>query len=295
MSGVDIFVATSDANSLISLFGITNSYSNEANLIFDNKGFGLSFFTADDQAMIVFQSLEEQLLAYQFLGEEKKYIGVSLKKCYTTLRSVAGKSVTQIYKMIDDDDALYIKPESTLSKDGADCIRTIDLEIDTRESPDIDPDDKYVKLSTSDFSSLCGSLNKQECKTIKFTILDGTLIIKGYNAGKKCASARSFKYNSIDTDDSNGDNYVDDEEDEDPTPIKRGKFSIIVKKNKNKKNDCSVFTTIDKLKPLNKINNLCKNGIIYVYVSTSKKMIILKTKVGQIGTLKIYLRDANES
>jgi hypothetical protein len=245
MSNVDIFVSTSDVTSLISLFGITNAYRSEANLIFNNAGFGLKFFTADDQAMITFDSPEEQLLSYQCVGDEAKYIGVNLKKCYITLRGISSKSATHLYRMVDDDEALYIKHEGTLSKDGADCIRTINLEIDTRESPNIDPDDKYIKLCSSDFAALCGSLNKQECKTVKFSIIDNTLIIKGYNSSKKCTSARSFRPNCLDSEDANEDvaNYEDDE-DEDPKPIKRGKFSIIVKK-KKKVNDYSVTTTIE--------------------------------------------------
>lgn len=291
----DIFIATNDVTSLVSLFSTANGYETEANLSFSKRGFGLRFSTSDDLAMIDFESDEYNLLGYYYgKGNDISYIGVCLKKCYTMLRSVPAKSVGQVYKMSDDDD-LYVNSEGSSSKDGASKIPTINLPIDTTAPPLIGPDDEYIKVNTSDFANMCTSISKVDCKTIRFTIKGLALIVQGFNDKSECMCAYSYR--------NSGPNDEEEEEeipleDTGPSKVKKGKLTIVIHR-KTPDDQNSVETTIDKLKPLSKINNLCKNGIVYVYVykriveGKCKKIIAIRTNVNQLGPFTVYLKDSS--
>jgi len=292
-SKTTVFVSTNDVPSLIILFGITGNLKPEANLYFDKNRFGMHFSTDDNMAMIEFESNEKQLLNYYYDDSvlKRTYIGVCLKVCYMMLRSIPAKSVGQIYK-VERDEELYLNCEGSTSYDGASKIHTINLPVDVIEPPQIRDTDVYVKVNNSDFSNMCSAFIKSDCKRIKFTIRKNVLYIRGFNEYGECRSARSFRNSSPNEEET--DDIIDDCE---PTKVKKGKLSITIKK-KIPSDQYSVETTIDKLKPLTKINSLCKNGIVYVYVCEQEgsdkreNIIILKTNVGQIGTFGVYLRDA---
>lgn len=290
-----IFISTSDVPSLVTLFGIANGFDPEANLRFDKNGFGLNYSTIDNMAMVEFESRGDQLSNYYYDDNCKlrTYIGVGLKSCYTMLKSIPAKAVGQIYK-IEDDDELYVNCEGSTSKDGASKIHTINLSVDDTEPPQIRDSDVYIKVNTSDFSNMCSAFIKSACKTIKFTTRKNVLYIRGFDEYGECRSAHSFRNSGPNEEES--DDIVDDNN---AIKIKKGKLNIAIKK-KIPSDQYSVETTIDKLKPLAKINNLCKNGIVYVYVCKQEgidkreNIIVLKTNVGQIGTFKVYLRDTTQ-
>lgn len=293
-SGTDIFASTSDVASLVTLFGIASGYKAETHLFFDKHGFGMRYATEDNFAMIVFSSEEFQLLNYYYNNKKEiSYIGVHLKTCYTMLRSIPAKSVGQIYK-IDGDDDLYVNPEGSSTKDGASKIPTINLTVDAIEPPIIRNTDRYVKVNTADFSNICSSFTKVNCKRIVFTLRKNTLDIKGFNDKNECRSAVQFRNSSPNDAEDEDSEIIDDST---SSHIKRGKINVVVRK-KIPSDQYSSETTIDKLKPLTKINNLCKNGIVYVYVcnktsDTDKRenITILKVNVGQVGAFELYLRD----
>lgn len=290
----DIFISTNDVSSLVSLFSIASGYDIEANLKFEREGFGLSFSTSDNLAMIDFYSSEDKLLGYYYEDLNPiKYIGVSLKKCYAMLRGIPAKSVGQIYKTNDDED-LYVNPEGSSTSEGANKIPTINLPISTIDPPTISPEEKYIKVNTLDFASMCNSISKADCKTIRFSIVGKFLHVKGFDDKNECMSAKSFS--NAGPNDSYENEVVNC--DNQSLKVKKGKFNIIIHK-KPFTEQFFVETTIDKLKPLSKINNQCKNGIIYVYVCKETiepkqdKFIALKVNTGQIGVIYIYLRDSS--
>ncbi len=293
-SQTKIFVSTSDVSSLVTLFSITHGYEAEANLHFSERGFGLKFSTSDNLAMIDFESDEHKLLGYYYeMSEPISYVGVCLKKCYTLLRGIPAKSVGQIYKM-DGDDDLYINSEGSSSIESASKIPTVHLTVENINPPIIEQNDPYIKVNTSDFATMCTAISKSDCKIIKFITKNSCLCIRGFNDRNECMCAFSYRNVGPNEDDEDIEEIVDAHN---QSKIRKGKINVIIRK-KISSDQHTIETTIDKLKPLSKINNLCKNGILYVRVHQEKgtrrdKTISLKVNVGQIGTFTVYLRDSS--
>lgn len=287
-SNAEFLISTNDVASLISMFNTANGYLGEANLHFNKDGFGMRFDTPDGFGMVDFESHESKLLTYSYQRKEDiYYLGVELKECYRLLKTIPIRTVGQIYKVEGDDD-LYINPLGSDTVDGAAKITTKILPVNEIEPPHLD-NENYIKMSTCDFHDMCVTLNGASCKIIRFTIKNKTLLIKGFDDKDSVKYARYFK--------SGLSNYEDEEEDiteeESPVKTKKGKFNLIINK-KTPEDQVTVDTTIDKLKPLAKINSLCKNGIVYVHVfknEKSGKIIALRTNTGQSGVFTVYLLD----
>jgi hypothetical protein len=137
---------------------------------------------------------------------------------------------------------------------------------------------------------MCVTLCRTGCKIVKFTQKSGTIFVKGFDEHGETMSAHTFRDGFL--------SEEKDEEDDDtePSKIKKGKIMLIINKS-NTGN--SVHVPIEKLKPLSKINNMCKNGIVRIYITKTKNksggfnnILYIKTKIGQIGTCEIFIRDS---
>lgn len=289
--GFDVYVSMVDTQSFNSMLCIMSSYTTEANLRFDDEGIESSFSTSDFSAFITYECDKHNLLEYFFRSRKTydvKYLGFNIKKFIGSLGKPPAKSSTKIYRMIDDDN-LYISHDSSSNTQGASKVPSLDLPIDDREPPSIEHENKYFKVSTSEFSDICVSFVKSQCPTVQFIMSENLVTMKGFNDTSECMGAYAFKANSSPS-------IEGEPEDDLPIAKKKGKFNVIVHK-KDPGEAFSVNVTIDKLKPLTKLNNLCKNGIVYIYTckkseTTNKNNIIaLRTNVGQVGVFTLYLKD----
>lgn len=270
-SKVDIYLTNIDISSMTVMFNITCGYVAEANMIFSNDGISILECNSENNVFIETIIPKELLIHYEYnMVEEQYYAGFELKKIQGNFNSIPSKQVCNMYKL-EGNDSFFTIGEITLNKDGANKLKTCSHPIFRDIPPDI-TFDPLVKINAADFSALCVSLGKLSCKKIEFSRGKNTLYVKGMREDgknektvKNIVTQRSFK-NSTPFDM----NEEDAEEDD------------------------SLTVNYNIIKPLIKINKICKNGIVNVYFFKigDKNMLALKVNVGQIGLYSIYFRDS---
>jgi hypothetical protein len=271
---VDIFFTTIDSGSLAVMANISAGYVTETNIRFDNNGIYLIESNETNNVLIVANIPKSTLLHYQYnIPEKQYYAGFELKKFQSNLMSIPTKQVCNVYKL-DGDDNFFTVGEITLNKDGANKLKTCKNPIYRGSPPNNLPLEPLVKMTAADFSAMCSSLGKLSSKKIEFSRGKSTFYVKGIKYEndavnneqiKHILSARSFCNNSPFDDD------AEDLEEEDSLVIN---FALI--------------------KPLIKINKICKNGVVHIYMfkEAEKNTLAIKINIGQIGDYSLYFKDS---
>lgn len=295
----EITFGTNDVQSLTSCFALLGGYDDGINFFFTRRGLKIVHPTCDGGAFISVKINKKKLLFYFYnSAEEVYYTGFSITDFHSRLRSIQNKQSCNIYKL-KGFDSFFVNAEGHASKDSANKLGTLNLEIKDEKPPNISNDDRlFAKIATMDFSAACVTLVRNKCKTVKFTKKYSALYIRGFKEGEQI-STFTFR-DGVDT----GDEL--DEEDElelqKKTYKKKGGVTIVVNKAKTIES-ASVCIPIEKLRPLTKCNNMCKAGIVRVYIGREQKVcsetnkiesydyLYIKINVGQIGEFELYIKE----
>lgn len=297
----EISFGTNDVQSLLACLNILNGYDNDMNFFFTSNGAKVIHPTNDEGAFISVKIDRSKLLFYFYNSEKDEYFaGFNIKEFYNRLKGIQTKQSSNIYKLKDYDN-FFVNAEGHASKDSANKLSTLDLDIKNEKPPKISNDERlFAKVTTVDFGSTCGALSRNGCKIVKFTKKYSALYVRGFTQGEQI-STFTFR-DGVDMGD-DPDNYDVDEDSESQkkTYKKKGGITIVVNKAKTAELS-SVYVPIEKLKPLTKSNNMCKNGIVHIYIGREQKVcketnkiesydyLYLKINVGQIGEFELYIK-----
>lgn len=295
----EVSLGTNDVQSLLACLNVLNGYDNDMTFFFTKKGVRIVHPTLDGGAFITVKIEKKKLLFYFYNSlNDEYYTGFNIKDFYNRLKSIQTKQSSNIYKLKGYDN-FFVNAEGHASKDSANKLNTQDLEIKDEKPPKVSNDERFfAKVSTTDFGSTCGTLSRNGCKIIKFTKKYSALYIRGFVQGEQI-STFTFR-DGVDIGDE-GEVEEDDSESQTKTYKKKGGVTIVLNKSKSAELS-SVCVPIEKLKPLTKSNNMCKSGIVHIYIGREQKIIkdsnkiesydylYLKINVGQIGEFEIYIK-----
>lgn len=298
----EISFGTNDVQSLLACLNILNGYDVDMNFFFTKKGLKIIHPTQDEGAFISINIERDKLLFYFYNSQrDEYYTGFNIKEFYMRLKGVQTKQSSNIYKLRGLDN-FFVNAEGHASKDSANKLNTCDLEIKNEKPPRISSDEKlFAKITTTDFGAACATLSRNGCKIVRFTKKFSTLFIRGFFQGDQI-STFTFR-DGVDIDDD-----YEDEETESQKKIykKNGGVTIVINKAKTVELS-SVSVPIEKLKPLTKSNNMCKNGIVHLYIGREQRLckdtnriesydyLYIRINVGQIGSFELYIKASDDN
>ena len=282
-----VFATINDNSSLIVLMDMIKIYVTRGNIKFEKNGISFKEMNKSNTVLIEFLIKVKKLKYYSYQQDKEQFVGFEMKHLHENLKSVSSKQCCYIYNMLGNGN-FFLSGENN---EGVNMIDTIIEPICDITSPVLHEDNLIVKMTTQELSSLCSSFNQINCKKVRFRAKNSTLEVQAYTGEKNTVynGIRPFR---------NGCPFDNSEVQDEPKIVKKGKMTFVIESSEQY---IEVYTHFANIKPFSKIHNLCKLGIVEVYMykmsnnkSKEETAISFRVKVGQIGVSVFHLRNCPE-